>query len=685
MLNILTQKRNKLPELRKLVAWAPTGPIPKDCFAPPPFYPYHKNSGHVEVSFNCMINAETLSSSTRSPFTPIPIPAELYFIDPREAEVKLGYGAHYEAEYQQEILKIVSDSVHRIGFITLGDDRDFIQFVTIQINKSMIPSRYGENYQIRAEEIKIAAVRIDGFEEETFELRVMIIDNVLDLNLGDGDVLGVVQGRHVPRDTFKEVASVQPQAPHKFFPGKIIARKNDASIKRQLDAVHQICSIERGAKTLCGKFDRWWPILLNHSARHPKVEVIPDCDKKVLAEAQSWAKKQLRHREQMNVIDAANNVHGSVGLVSGPPGTGKTLTAVHLSVVYWRTGGHVVYLAPTQQSCDHALSVLKTVAPEIPVLRLYRAHHEEGEYRTAASGSTDEVDIDNQILEMSIIMAMRKDRRDKVFGHSKYSLARAVIDRALSCRDGKVMVEYKPRGSPAKEPGEPLDLWATIRRYTTLLEDPENPYHTWSPEDKVKYGFCCKHGSDEVMRDARFIIVTANNAGAKIITKNFGLESKYIAVICDEAAMIMEPDQWVAITKLNAQDKITVMWLIGDHKQLVPLIISKYAAINPFAWQLEYSLYARLVVAGHAHYELRLSGRMHREILRFPNKRSYGGRLEATNAANNRELPKNYIGWYKTYFGQQSDDGCRLYALFVDGVCNVVPSKIPFLWSISFG
>lgn len=678
MLTISTQKRNKLPELRKLVAWAPEGPIPKNCDALPPFWPYHRDSGLVEVTFGNMISAQGLTSCT-PPFTPIPIPAELYFVDIRDAEVKLGYGAYYEAEFQQEILKLTSDSDHRIGFISLGDDRDFVQFATIRINKEMIPSRYGENYQIRAEELEIA-VRFEDLDQ-AFELRLMIIDNVLDISLGDADVLGVVQGRHLPRDIFKKIASVQPQAPSQFFAGKILAQKNDASIKRQMSAVHQICSIDRRAKTLRGTFDRWWPILLNHSARLPKVEIIPSCDEKVLAEAQSWAKKQLRHREQMNIIDAANNVHGSVGLVSGPPGTGKTLTAVHLSIVYWRTGGHVVYLAPTQQSCDHALSVLKSIAPEIAVIRLYRAHHEEGEYRTAASASasTDELDIDNQILEMSIIMAMRKDRRDKVFGHSKYSLARTVIDRALSCRDGKVMVEYKPRGSPAKEPGELLDLWATIRHYTTLLEDSDNPYHTWSSEDKAKYGCCCKHGSDAVIKDARFIIVTANNAGAKVITKNFGLESKFITVIADEAAMMMEPDQWIVMTKLTAHDKITGLWLFGDHKQPAPLIISKTAGINPFAWQLENSLFSRLVVAGHAHYELRLSGRMHREILRFPNKRSYGGRLKATNEANNRELPKNYIGWYKTYFGQRSDVGCRLYALFVDGVCNVVPSKIPFL------
>ena len=47
------------------------------------------------------------------------------------------------------------------------------------------------------------------------------------------------------------------------------------------------------------------------------------------------------------------------------------------------------------------------------------------------------------------------------------------------------------------------------------------------------------------MRDADFIIVTANNAESKVITQNFEThpDTKFIAVVCDEAAMIKESDQ----------------------------------------------------------------------------------------------------------------------------------------------
>ncbi|KAL8797045.1 MAG: hypothetical protein Q9195_000816 [Heterodermia aff. obscurata] len=64
---------------------------------------------------------------------------------------------------------------------------------------------------------------------------------------------------------------------------------------------------------------------------------------------------------------------------------------------------------------------------------------------------------------------------------------------------------------------------------------------------------------------------------------------------------------------------------------------------------------------------------MHRDILRFPNKRSYGGRLQATNAANYRQLPESYVKWFKEYFHEQSDENSRLYSVLVEGECVVVP------------
>ena len=70
--------------------------------------------------------------------------------------------------------------------------------------------------------------------------------------------------------------------------------------------------------------------------------------------------------------------------------------------------------------------------------------------------------------------------------------------------------------------------------------------------------------------------------------------------------------------------------------------MSLEVGINPFALQLQYTVHSRLVIGGHETFELLLSGRMHDILLRFPNLRTYEGRLKATAAANARPLPPLY-------------------------------------------
>lgn len=44
--------------------------------------------------------------------------------------------------------------------------------------------------------------------------------------------------------------------------------KNDASIQREIDAIHLICKVNKKSNPLSGPHDRWWPVLCNQSARH---------------------------------------------------------------------------------------------------------------------------------------------------------------------------------------------------------------------------------------------------------------------------------------------------------------------------------------------------------------------------------------------------------------------------------
>ena len=109
-----------------------------------------------------------------------------------------------------------------------------MQLATIRINKDKIPRRYSDNFTLRAEELVIS-VRVEGVGDKPFEVRLMVIDNILDINLGGAHVLGVVKGKRIPVKEFQEMSFTYPQPPQKFYSGTIVHQTNDVSIKRQIN------------------------------------------------------------------------------------------------------------------------------------------------------------------------------------------------------------------------------------------------------------------------------------------------------------------------------------------------------------------------------------------------------------------------------------------------------------------
>ena len=269
------------------------------------------------------------------------------------------------------------------------------------------------------------------------------------------DLLAVITGSKIPPVSFAKIASTFPDRPKTFFTGTVNCDANDASIKRELDTINTLCKTGKNAKKqtgedtkeVTGKFAHWWHILLNHSTNHSPVKVIPDCNQEELQNAQEWAIENLRHKEQNAIIKDINNVTGSVGLVAGPPGTGKTLVGGHLGIIYCKVGGAVMFATPTQKSADTIAEYMVKIAPDIPIVRVYRQADENRELRKDPPSLKETVDIQLQAIEIAVILAARKEQHEKVFGKAQYSLARTMPDRALSGVDGQQMITYKPQNS----------------------------------------------------------------------------------------------------------------------------------------------------------------------------------------------------------------------------------------------
>ncbi|CAC5384462.1 Helicase with zinc finger domain 2 [Mytilus coruscus] len=99
-----------------------------------------------------------------------------------------------------------------------------------------------------------------------------------------------------------------------------------------------------------------------------------------------------------------------------------------------------------------------------------------------------------------------------------------------------------------------------------------------------------------------------------------GTKGRIFQIIVDECGMCTEPESMAAIIATKAQQVV----LIGDHKQLRPIVMSSNAA----KLGLEKSLFERYAEKGKMLTMLTSQYRMHPEICAFPSKQFYKNRLE---------------------------------------------------------
>jgi superfamily I DNA and/or RNA helicase len=103
------------------------------------------------------------------------------------------------------------------------------------------------------------------------------------------------------------------------------------------------------------------------------------------------------------------------------------------------------------------------------------------------------------------------------------------------------------------------------------------------------------------------VITTSNNAHILAMFTKW----KPDLSIVDEAALGMEGDSLIPLSM-----RPTRVFLVGDHKQLKPIILS--ADQNEYSDQAETSLFKRLVDCGLHCYRLEINYRMHWRISLFP-------------------------------------------------------------------
>ncbi len=266
-----------------------------------------------------------------------------------------------------------------------------------------------------------------------------------------------------------------------------------------------------------------------------------------------------------------------LAIVHGPPGTGKTTTLVAaIRELVERDGGPVLVTAPSNTAVD--LLTERLADAGLQVLR-----------------------IGNPVRVSDHLQALTIDGR--LAGHSRTKEVKKLRKQAAAFRD--MAHRYKRQFGKA----EREQRKALFNEARSLLQHVEQ-----IEEAQLQ----------EILRDTQ--VVTATPVGANHYSIR---DFRYKTVVIDEAGQALEPSCWIPILK---GEKLV---LAGDHLQLPPTIKSEAAA----AGGLSETLLEKLAgTHPSAVTMLEVQYRMNRQIMDFPSKELYSGKLKADASVADRKI-----------------------------------------------
>ncbi|XP_061168179.1 helicase with zinc finger domain 2-like [Saccostrea echinata] len=282
-----------------------------------------------------------------------------------------------------------------------------------------------------------------------------------------------------------------------------------------------------------------------------------------------------------------NSLTKSFSLIHGPPGTGKTYTGIKLVYLFdmindlLRADGHkhqqVVFCGPNNKSVDLVarwiLNKFDDLAPDM--VRLYGNSLENKDYpmpgkHYATSASAKENRPDPQLKDISVHRLIRQ--------------------------------EGSLHATEIKDFDDKFKLFRTDKSYRPTIRDIRRYKHITS-----------EAAQEELKKHDVIFCTTAVTTSPRFIK---GTRGKVFQLIIDEAGMCTEPESIAAIIATKAKQVV----LIGDHKQLSPVICSTHAA----ELGLEVSLFERYAIFAKM---LRFQYRMHPAICEFPSTHFYDKKL----------------------------------------------------------
>jgi len=291
-------------------------------------------------------------------------------------------------------------------------------------------------------------------------------------------------------------------------------------------------------------------------------------------------------------------------LLHGPPGTGKTTTLTEIIKRLAERGEKVLATADSNVAVDNLLErLVKEGVPAVrvgnPVRVLKEVREHSLDYLLEKEPAFEEA---KKIYEE--IEKLKERQRGLVAPEPKFRRGLSDEEILKGAKEGKSLRGLSP------------STLSKMARWIELRNKVKELYQKAKEKEK--------EAVEKVLGRAQVVCTTNASAGSEVL-EGFSFDRAVI----DEATQATEPSALVPLTKAKG------VIMAGDHKQLPPTVLSERAK------PLTYTLFERLLdLYGDARYAmLRVQYRMNEEIVDFPNRAFYGGKLVTPPSVAKRRLP----------------------------------------------
>ncbi len=290
-------------------------------------------------------------------------------------------------------------------------------------------------------------------------------------------------------------------------------------------------------------------------------------------------------------------------LVHGPPGTGKTRTLTEVIVQEVKRGNKVLATAESNVAADNLLENL--LERGVNAVRVgHPARVSKKLKRRTLSALVEKHPLYEEAERL------RERARRLMKERDRYQRPTPRWRRGMS---DETILRLARKGKGAR--GVPPNVIRSMARWIELNREVEKLFEG---ADDLE-----ERAVKEILEEAEVVVTTNASAGLEFLD-----EVEFDVAVIDEGSQATEPSALIPITRARR------FVIAGDHKQLPPTILSEEA--EP---ELSRTLFERLI---EEHPELsrmlRIQYRMHEDIMEFPNREFYDGKLEAHESVRHHTL-----------------------------------------------